>query len=85
LKQLLRPDTDSRLAGNHHLVTDRSQYAHIISVHMKDGKVEFDDDNDYIHYWIFPEEGYNETMEETDFLIYCCSRKQFIQADPMQW
>jgi hypothetical protein len=61
-------DTDSRLAGNHHLVTDRSDNTMIVSVYMKDGKVEFDDSwySDYTHEWLLPE-GYNETIPATTY------------------
>jgi hypothetical protein len=77
-------DMDSRLAGDHHLVTDRSDYTWIVSILMKDGKVEAPDGmtSDFVVYTMLSE-GYDETKEEIDYLIYCCSRKQFIQADTM--
>jgi hypothetical protein len=77
-------DTDSRLAGDHNLVTDRSDRTKIVSIRMKDGEVESPllTGHDYVVYTVLFE-GYKKTMEEIDFLIYCCYRKQFIQTATM--
>jgi hypothetical protein len=82
-------DTDSRLAGSHEILTnqlDDEFDAGIISVYVKDGKVDKEDFGSVTGFTEL-DDGYGEPIKDDDyhydgdptnhFLIYCCFSKQF--------
>lgn len=84
-------DTDSRLAGSINVLTSQlNEYNSINSIHMKDGKVYWQDDDTYHDFqslWNLQDEGYGEPVDNdgdgieaeptNNFLVYCCFSKQF--------
>lgn len=67
-------DTDSRLAGDNDILTNQEDDVHkIITIRLKDGKVEDNVGSGY-YYDDWP---LNDPTNH--FLIYCCYRKQFIE------
>lgn len=77
-------DTDSRLAGDNDILTNQEDDVHrIITIRLKDGKVEDNVGSGYYYDDWRLNDGYgqpNSSNEPTNhFLIYCCYRKQFME------